>query len=180
MIILDSNFEPVELKSPKKEKYDDDSFMNKKKPTRTSDVWDHFTKIIGGNPNDPRCTCNYCGANYACYTTRVGTSSLWSHLKKYRKYPNSVADKKQKVLRFKRGLDGEGNLLVATFNKVRCRSALAKFVVKDSQAFNVTEGKGFKDLINELQPRFFILLLERSGILYANPNLMGQNGFLKP
>ncbi|KAK1381360.1 hypothetical protein POM88_028104 [Heracleum sosnowskyi] len=66
------------------------------------------------------------------------------------KYPNSVADKKQKVLRFKRGLDGEGNLLVATFNKVRCRSALAKFVVKDEQAFNVTEGEGFKDLINEL------------------------------
>lgn len=60
------------------------------------------------------------------------------------------------MLSFKRGLDGEGNLLVATFNKVRCRNALAKFVVKDEQAFNVVEGKGFKDLINELQPRFVV------------------------
>ncbi|KAK1392488.1 hypothetical protein POM88_011544 [Heracleum sosnowskyi] len=53
MIILDSNPEPVELKSPKKEKDDDDPFINKKKPTRTSDAWDHFTKIVGGNPYDP-------------------------------------------------------------------------------------------------------------------------------
>ncbi|KAK1391497.1 hypothetical protein POM88_010553 [Heracleum sosnowskyi] len=159
---IDTNLTPtlnpelVELKSPKKEKDDDDLLNTKKKPTRTSDVWDHFVKIKGGNPNDPRCKCKYCGADYACHSTRVGTSSLWGHLKKCKKYPNNVADKKQKVLSFKRGIDGEGSLLVATFNKVRCRNALAKFVVKDEQAFNVVEGAGFKDLINELQPRFVV------------------------
>ncbi|KAK1363197.1 hypothetical protein POM88_038758 [Heracleum sosnowskyi] len=145
--------EPIELKSPKKEKDNDDLLNTKKKPTRTSDVWDHFLKIKGGNPNDPRCKCKYCGMDYACHSTRVGTSSLWGHLKKCKKYPNNVADKKQKVLSFKRGIDGEGSLLVATFNKVRCRNALAKFVVKDEQGFNVVEGAGFKDFINELQPR---------------------------
>ncbi|KAK1361573.1 hypothetical protein POM88_046047 [Heracleum sosnowskyi] len=150
------NPEPVELKSPKKEKDDDDLLNTKKKPTRTSDVWDHFVEIKGGNPNDPRCTCKYCGADYACHSTRVGTSSLWGHLKKCKKYPNNVADKKHKVLSFKRGIDGDGSLLVVTFNKVRCRNALAKFVVKDEQAFNVVEGAGFKDLINELQPRFVV------------------------
>ncbi|KAK1402710.1 hypothetical protein POM88_002315 [Heracleum sosnowskyi] len=148
--------EPIELKSPKKEKDNDDLLNTKKKPTRTSDVWDHFLKIKGGNPNDPRCKCKYCGMDYACHSTRVGTSSLWGHLKKCKKYPNNVADKKQKVLSFKRGIDGEGSLLVATFNKVRCRNALAKFVVKDEQAFNVVEGAGFKDFINELQPRFVV------------------------
>ncbi|KAK1401304.1 hypothetical protein POM88_000909 [Heracleum sosnowskyi] len=145
--------EPIELKSHKKEKDNDDLLNTKKKPTRTSDVWDHFLKIKGGNPNDPRCKCKYCGMDYACHSTRVGTSSLWGHLKKCKKYPNNVADKKQKVLSFKRGIDGEGSLLVATFNKVRCWNALAKFVVKDEQAFNVVEGAGFKDFINELQPR---------------------------
>ncbi|KAK1382737.1 hypothetical protein POM88_020472 [Heracleum sosnowskyi] len=141
---------PVELKSPKKEKDgDDDQLMAKKKHIH-SDVWAHFNRVKGGNPNEPRCKCKYCGADYACHTTRVGTSSLWGHLKKCKKYPHNIADKKQKVLSFKRGIDGEGSLLAVTFNKVRCRNAMAKFVVKDEQAFNVVEGAGFRDLINEL------------------------------
>lgn len=119
-------------------------------------MWDHFTKIKGGNHKGPRCTCNYCGANYACHSTRVGTSSLWAHLKKCKNYPKNMADRKQKVLSFKRRFEGKGSLFVATFKKVRCRNALAKFVVKDEQAFNVVEGEGFKNLINELQPRFVV------------------------
>ena len=47
-------------------------------------------------------------------------------------------------------------MLAMTFNKVRCRNALAKFVVKDEQAFRVVEGAGFKEFINELQPKFHV------------------------
>ena len=31
----------------------------------TSKVWDHFTKLGGGNPEEPRATCNYCKKNHA-------------------------------------------------------------------------------------------------------------------
>ncbi|KAK1382188.1 hypothetical protein POM88_019923 [Heracleum sosnowskyi] len=106
---------------------DDNPLTLKKKPTRTSDVWDFFTKVLPLNPIDPRCTCNYCGADYACHSQRVGTSSLWVHLGKCKKNPNKVTDKKQKLLSFKPGGDGVGNLLAVTFNKVKCRNALAKY-----------------------------------------------------
>ncbi|KAK1394684.1 hypothetical protein POM88_013740 [Heracleum sosnowskyi] len=141
---------PVKLKSPKKE--GDEPLTNNKKPTRTSNVWEHFTKVKGGDPNNPRCNCNYCGADYACHSTRVGTSSLWVHFRKCKKR----VDKKQKVLSFKKETGGGSNLLAVTFNKVRCRTALAKFVVKDEQAFRVVEGDGFKELLQELQPRFVV------------------------
>lgn len=151
---LTPNTANTELKSPKKE--DDEPLASKKKPTRISDVWDHFTRITGGNPLDPRCTCNYCGANYACHSRRVGTSSLWVHLDKCKKNPNRKCDKKQKLLSFQASNKTGGNLLVVTFNKVRCRSVFAKFVVKDEHAFNVVEGVGFKELVQELQPQFIV------------------------
>ncbi|KAK1400294.1 hypothetical protein POM88_010157 [Heracleum sosnowskyi] len=119
MIIQDDNA-PIEFKSPKKEA-DDEAHTLKKKPVRTSDIWDYFTKVAGENPQDPR-----------------------------------AADKRQKVLSFHRTSDWGSNMLVATFNKVRCRNALAKFVVKDEQAFRVVEGEGFKEFINELQPKFVV------------------------
>ena len=109
VIIPDANA-PVELKSPKKED-DDKQPTSKKKPTRTSDVWDHYTKVKGGDPEDPRCTCNYCGADYACHSRRVGTSSLWVHLDKCKKNPERLADKKQKVLSFQRAGDGGTNFV---------------------------------------------------------------------
>ncbi|KAK1383621.1 hypothetical protein POM88_021356 [Heracleum sosnowskyi] len=112
------NTTPVETKI----EGDDDPLTLKKKPTRTSDVWDFFTKVLPLNPIDPRCTCNYCGADYACHSQRVGTSSFWVHL--------------------------------VTFNKVKCQNALDKFVVKDEQNFNVVEGNGFRELIQELQPKY--------------------------
>ncbi|KAK1394229.1 zinc finger BED domain-containing protein RICESLEEPER 2-like [Heracleum sosnowskyi] len=145
---------PTELKSPKKE--GDEQVTNKNKPTRTSDVWAHFKKVTSGDPNNPRCKCNYCGADYACHSTRVGTSSLWVHLRKCKKYPGRASDKKQKVLSFKKEIGGGSNLLAVPFNKVKCRNALAKFVVKDEQAFKVVEGDGFKDLVQELQLMFVI------------------------
>ncbi|KAK1365239.1 hypothetical protein POM88_040800 [Heracleum sosnowskyi] len=126
---------PVEIKSQKKECVDKPPRASKKKPTRTSDVWDHFTKLVGEDPEDPRCRCNYCGLDYACHSRRIGTSTLWGHLEKCKNNPHKVVDKKQKVLSFH-----GANLLATTFNKVRCRNALAKFVVKDEQTFRVVEG----------------------------------------
>lgn len=96
MIIQDDNA-TSQLKSPKKE-VNEKPPKSKKKPTRTSDIWEYFTKVKDGDPENPRCTCNYCGADYACHSQRVGTSSLWVHLDKCKKNPQRIVDKKQKVL----------------------------------------------------------------------------------
>ncbi|KAK1377927.1 hypothetical protein POM88_024671 [Heracleum sosnowskyi] len=149
------NPEPVELKSPKKEKDDDDLLNTKKKPTRTSDVWDNFVKIKGGNPNDPRCTCKYCGADYACHSTRVGTSSLWGHLKKCKKYPNNVADKKQK--------DGTCDSASKTINKEKRQRRLLENYMQQQQ-LETTEKKNDVDIylaeepLNPMIAQFDILL----------------------
>ncbi|KAK1372670.1 hypothetical protein POM88_028863 [Heracleum sosnowskyi] len=113
------NTTPTELKSPKKE--GDEQLTNKNKTTRTSNVWAHFKKVTSGDPNNPRCKCNYCGADYACHSTRVGTSSLWVHLRKCKKHPGRASDKKQKVLSFKKEIGGGSNLLAVTFNKAFTR-----------------------------------------------------------
>ncbi|XP_074347201.1 uncharacterized protein LOC141686035 [Apium graveolens] len=131
-MIIQNDISPTELESPKKEV---DEHLTKKKPTRISDIWDNFTKVPSGNPLDPRVTCNYCGTDYTCHSKRVGTSNMWAHLKKYKKNLYRATDKKQKVLSFHRATDGESNLLAMTLNKVRCHNILAKFVVKDEQAF---------------------------------------------
>ncbi|KAK1402462.1 hypothetical protein POM88_002067 [Heracleum sosnowskyi] len=107
--------------------------------------------LLSEDPEDPRCRCNYCGIDYACHSRRVGISSLWGHLEKCKNNPHRVVDKKQKVLSFH-----GANLLATTFNKVRYRNALANFVVKDEQTFRVVVGVGFKELINELQPKFIV------------------------
>ena len=152
-MIVEDDGAPAQPKSPKKEANDEEG-LSKKRPTRVSDIWEHFTKVKGGDVNDPRSTCNYCGADYASHPKRVGTSTLWTHLKKCKKNPHRAAEKRQKVLSFQKAANGGTNLLAVTFNKVRCRNALAKFVVKDEQAFRVVEGEGFKELMNELQPKF--------------------------
>ena len=72
---------------------------------------------------------------HACHNKRVDTSSLWGHLQKCKKNPHRENDKRQKVLNFQKAAGGGTNLLAVTFNKVRCRNALAKFVVQDEQAF---------------------------------------------
>ncbi|KAK1374165.1 hypothetical protein POM88_030358 [Heracleum sosnowskyi] len=94
-------------------------------------------------------------ANYACPSAN-DTSSLWVHFKKCKKNPERVLDKKQQLLSFKKEKGGASNLLAVTFNNVRCGNVLAKFVVKDDQAFKVVEGEGFKELVQELQPMFVV------------------------
>ena len=43
-----------------------------------------------------------------------------------------------------------------TFNKVKSRNALARFLVKDEQPFSVVDGEGFRDFVQVLQPKFDI------------------------
>ena len=70
MIALDEEEEDTEVKK------------SKRKSSKTSEIWDHFTVDNGSDPNDPRAVCNYCGKDYACSTKTCGTSTMWVHIKK--------------------------------------------------------------------------------------------------
>jgi hypothetical protein len=74
-----------------------------KKCEQTSMVWEHFTKVENGDPEDPKSKCNYCNKLFSCHTKRLGTSSMLSHLKNScKKYPGRFdkSDKTQSKLSF--------------------------------------------------------------------------------
>ncbi|KAH7862859.1 hypothetical protein Vadar_010393 [Vaccinium darrowii] len=50
------------------------------KRANQSMVWDHFHIITEKDDPNPRAACNYCTADYACHTTKNGTSAMRSHL----------------------------------------------------------------------------------------------------
>ena len=63
-------------------------------------VWEHFTKVEGGDPEDPKSQCNYCKKLFSCHIKRLGTSSILTHLKSTcKKYPSKF-DKIQSKLIF--------------------------------------------------------------------------------
>ncbi|XP_042449204.1 zinc finger BED domain-containing protein RICESLEEPER 2-like [Zingiber officinale] len=52
---------------------------------------------------------------------------------------------------------GQGSALVPhTFNQKKCELKVARYVIVDEVSFRVVEGKGFVELLHELQPRFRI------------------------
>ncbi|KAK2633713.1 hypothetical protein Ddye_028505 [Dipteronia dyeriana] len=99
----------------------------KRKPTKTPlKVLIYFTKNEGGN----RCTCKYCGKDYACGSKKIGigSSTLWTHLNdQCKNYQNRLVDEKQKVLTFeKKNIgDGTGNLVAVRFRKDVCSKTLS-------------------------------------------------------
>jgi hypothetical protein len=69
--------------------------LKPKKFEQTSMVWEHFTKVEGGNLEDPKSQCNYCKKLFSCHSKRLGTSSMLTHLKNTcKKYPGKF-DKSQ-------------------------------------------------------------------------------------
>jgi hypothetical protein len=130
-----------------------------------SSVWEHFTKVEGGDPEDPKSKCNYCSKLFSCHPRRLGTSSMLSHIRNScKKYPGRFGklDKSQSMLSFdakKEGQVGEGsvgNLVIAKYNVQKIREALAKMVIVDELPFRFVEGEGFHDFMKTVESRFKI------------------------
>ena len=69
----------------------------KRKSSKTSTIWEHFTNLKVGKNQEPRAGCHYCGKIYASDTRRVGTSRMWGHLNNQcLKSPFRVLDKTTK------------------------------------------------------------------------------------
>jgi hypothetical protein len=133
-----------------------------KKYEQTSMVWEHFTKVEGGDPEDPRSQCNYCKKLFSCHSKRLGTSSILTHLKSTcEKYPGRF-DKSQLKLSFEAKKDGEmsvgdgcvGNMMFAKYNATKIRLAIAKMIIKVKLPFRFVEIEAFQEFMNTIEPRF--------------------------
>ncbi|XP_024032218.1 zinc finger BED domain-containing protein DAYSLEEPER-like [Morus notabilis] len=156
--VSDVVFKTLAPRSPKKDvidlEYENEGTSGKKKPVRKSEVWDHFTIKKGRNPGDERGGCNYCEKDYACSSRTHGTSSMLVHLRKCKKNPFRVEDKKQKLLSFGASSESGSGMLAIGYSKEACRKALAKMVIMDELPFRSVEGDGFKHFCQVMQPKF--------------------------
>ncbi|KAG2673937.1 hypothetical protein I3760_13G112600 [Carya illinoinensis] len=133
-----------------------------KKPV--SIVWQHFTKLEGGDPNNLQAKCNHCGKMYGCHYRKHGTSQLKVHLEEQcKKSPvlKSLVENGQSRLNFKM-TDGSSGAMGPTlkgytkYNPDECRRKLARMIVMDELLFQFVEGKGFQEFVQELEPRFVL------------------------
>jgi predicted GTPase len=129
-----------------------------KKFEQTSMVWEHFTRVEEGGPEDPKSQCKYYNKLFSCHTRRLGTSSMLRHLKNtYKKYPSRFdkGDKSQSKLSFevKRekqmtvGDKSVGNLVITKYNTTKIKEAIARMITKDELPFRFVEGEGFQDFM---------------------------------
>jgi hypothetical protein len=133
-----------------------------KKSEQTSMVWEHFTKVEGGDPEDPKTQCNHCKKLFSCHSKRLGTSSMLTHLRNTcKKYPGKF-DKSQSKLSFEAKKEGEmsvgdecvGNLVIAKYNAAKIRLAIAKIIIKAELPFRFVETEAFHEFMNTIEPRF--------------------------
>jgi hypothetical protein len=138
-----------------------------KKSKQTSMVWEHFTRVEGGDPEDPKSQCKYCNKLFSYHTRRLGTSSMLMHLKNAcKKYPGRFdkGDKSQSKLSFEIKREGQltvgdefvGNLVITKYNATKIREAIARMITKDELPFRFVEGEGFQDFMKTVEPRFSI------------------------
>ncbi|CAL8155927.1 unnamed protein product [Prunus armeniaca] len=118
----------------------------KRKDAARSNVWEHFDKLKkeeGTNDDEPRCICKYCKQDYG-FDSRNGTSSLWT---------SPLRDvKSQKILSFVK--EDKGSIVSWSFSKERSRLACARMIIRDELPFSHIENVGFRDFMQEVQPKF--------------------------
>ncbi|KAL6564576.1 hypothetical protein OROMI_016026 [Orobanche minor] len=129
-------------------------------PQQRSKYWEHCDKGSrkldnGGVQNVG--ICKYC--NTEIPVNYGSTSGLINHLVKRCKlspiYEANVSQKGQSVLTNE--TMGQGSALVHhTYNPKKCEMRLVEYVIIDEVSFRAVEGKGFVNLLHELQPKFVI------------------------
>ncbi|XP_060972145.1 zinc finger BED domain-containing protein RICESLEEPER 4-like [Cannabis sativa] len=156
VVIEDNDMPNIEVEEEGENDKEEMGNEKNKKPKGKSDIWQFFTRIVGGNPEDPRAACNFCGKDYAAHPKNCGTSTLWNHLNRLcPKNPNRV--NKQKTLCFEPKKEGEGgvttNFITVQFDKQKCRQSIAKYILLEELPFRHVESEGFRQLIRQLEPR---------------------------
>uniref|UniRef100_A0A803N644 BED-type domain-containing protein n=1 Tax=Chenopodium quinoa TaxID=63459 RepID=A0A803N644_CHEQI len=128
----------------------------RKRMKERSEVWEHFDKE--DLPSGMQAICKYCGMSYKCGAKKNGTSVLWAHISRCRKYPfNTPKDSKQSLLSFKSAKEpsgGTSGLTYPKFDAGSIRKALSFMVIVDELPFKFVEGIGFSHFCGVIEPRF--------------------------
>uniref|UniRef100_A0A803NBW0 BED-type domain-containing protein n=1 Tax=Chenopodium quinoa TaxID=63459 RepID=A0A803NBW0_CHEQI len=137
---MSTNMDNVEGNVPIEE-HESDNEKSKPKRKRMKDrseVWEHFIKEETHTGMEAR--CKYCGMRYKCGTKRNGTSPLWAHINRCRKYPyNTPKESKQSLLSFKSNKIESGctsGLSYVKYDPTVIRKALSEMVIVDELPFN--------------------------------------------
>uniref|UniRef100_A0A803MPH2 BED-type domain-containing protein n=1 Tax=Chenopodium quinoa TaxID=63459 RepID=A0A803MPH2_CHEQI len=113
----------------------------RKRMKERSEVWEHFDKE--DLPFGMQAICKYCGMSYKCGAKKNGTSVLWAHISRCRKYPfNTPKDSKQILLSFKSAKEPSGGTSGLTYHKFDAgsiRKALSFMVIVDELPFKFVE-----------------------------------------
>ena len=119
-------------------------------------VWQHFIKLAGFDPKNPRSQCTYCKNQYKCHGKKNGTLGMLQHIKVCKKW-HFPYDHKQKTLSFQAKSEGESGsnvLVVANYSEERIRLALARMIVIDELSFKFVEHQGFQEFMEIVEPWF--------------------------
>ncbi|KAK1384389.1 BED-type domain-containing protein [Heracleum sosnowskyi] len=152
--------EHVNLVEDEEVKYDgkQEDKCDKKEGKKSSPAWEFFDEIKGCPVGFERAKCKFFKVDIGCNSTRNGTSGMMNHLKMVcAKSPlRNNLDKLQKTLQFEKLSKDEKfhNLKVHTFSQERLRKKVALMCIKDNQPFRIVEHEGFRELLNEAEPKF--------------------------
>ncbi|KAL5560355.1 hypothetical protein UlMin_036566 [Ulmus minor] len=121
---------------------------------KTSSVWDHFTVLVGSQPE--RAACNYCGQNYASSTKTCGTKSMWVHLDKCKKYPfaNKEANQMSITAFTKKSGTGDSEETVSKLSQKEIRAEITRYFIVDELPFRHVDGRGFRRFVKKAYPHF--------------------------
>ncbi|KAL8149329.1 hypothetical protein AgCh_006368 [Apium graveolens] len=129
-----------------------------RKGKKSSKAWDYFDEIKGCPVGFKKAQCKFCKVIIGCNTNRNGTSGMMNHLKTVcAKSPlRTNLDKLQKTLKFEKMSNDESlqTLKAHTFDQLKLRKKLALMCIKDNQSFRIVEHEGFRELMNEAEPKF--------------------------
>ena len=125
------------------------------KPKGKSKVWECFIRctLPDGSPDKENAKCNYCETIVLANSSRNGTTSMWAHGRKCRLSPlfEHVVEKGQTTL-------SRDNVTGApqyhAFNQGRTDQTCIRMIIRDELPFRHVEGAGFKDFLQEAQPRW--------------------------
>ncbi|CAI8589732.1 unnamed protein product [Vicia faba] len=126
---------------------------------RKSIVWSYFTKLsLSETRGEHKAKCNHCRTIYSCDPIRHDTNSMNKHLHMSHKWIFNKVGKKATLHGYMPKINEESDLVITNieYNLEDCRRAFAEFVICDEMHFKVVEGRGFRKLMNRLEPRFTI------------------------
>ena len=163
--------------------------LTKKPHVNQSIVWEHFTKVLPANKDNPKASCNYCQKLIGCHYRRNGTSPMITHLTSgCQKSPlkKIKVTKGQTLLQMSLIKSTEG----ATSNQVGfmkydpeiLRTLLIEYFIESERPFRHVDSPSFRKLMNGIEPRFKLpcrITLQKDCLKMYEREKLVLKGFLK-